>query len=220
MNPILQKFVALLASNDVAEASTRHDAPLAQIAHRKLSDETPLSDLCHRHGFHMKATHLTVGDLRALVQCLKGGWQPIATAPTNADILLFNSFFKRCVVGWQRNSSNEKERLIRDYTHWQPLPPPPNESSKSTLNPIHQTVAFGAQLPSCESIEEAFVKIPTAAQAKLVSQEQYQLGFRDARDRAAQMALDTAVTWFRSGDTKLADQLRMQASCIAGITPL
>ena len=64
-------------------------------------------------------------------------WQPIATAPRDRAILLWDNHFQQCVVAraygphhWFIEESygpnDDGEIPIKDATHWMPLPEPPD----------------------------------------------------------------------------------------------
>lgn len=66
-------------------------------------------------------------------------WHPIETAPSNGEILLycketgeqFVAFLGTCIEDGERDwvfaRSKDISFIVRDPTHWMPLPSPPSE---------------------------------------------------------------------------------------------
>jgi hypothetical protein len=60
------------------------------------------------------------------------GWQPIETAPRERDFLAWDGkWVFMCCVGWYEDGKpvfvDSGNYLARKPTHWQPLPPPPEQ---------------------------------------------------------------------------------------------
>lgn len=85
---------------------------------------------------------ITIGDLRALVEYLKSepgaanhqsGWQPIATAPSDGcQALAWDSVYNMsvtCVCSVGSKGFNPR------YTHWHPLPEPPQQQARTSTIP-------------------------------------------------------------------------------------
>jgi hypothetical protein len=77
---------------------------------------------------------IKAGHLRTISRALQG-WQSIETAPRDADgayLFITAAGVQRvdCIAAEQDSNTNIrwKERPMDRYTHWQPLPPPPEKS--------------------------------------------------------------------------------------------